>query len=215
MNAILQIPTLKTLLVFSVAFGLTILGLFNIITMERYALAFAYFFLLSFGLIWYFKKIFLQLSSHTRWYVFLYTIGIALLIHIGACYLCLHYLGKPNDAFAYRGISFLELSGFFIWAKPMEVFWQQLMIIVLVKKLESQKLSLYQIMLVCMAAFGSIHIYQALRADAIIGTGFTIIALLFSVLFPYMILNIKNGYLYNYTIHLTTYSFVAILIRIV
>jgi hypothetical protein len=103
------------------------------------------------------------------------------------------------------------MNNFYIWTKPFDILVQQLLIIVLVKKLSEQRMNLKQITLIFILGFGAIHIFQIFKTDIIIGLAFTAGALLSSVLYPYMILKVKNGYIYNYMIHLAIYNIAAIL----
>ena len=68
-----------------------------------------------------------------------------------------------------------------------------------------------QITLLFVVGFGAIHIFQTLKTDVIIGLGFTLFAILGAFIFPHMILNVRNGYLYNYMIHLGVYNLAALL----
>tara|TARA_B100001971_G_C17746211_1_gene313171 strand:- start:120 stop:548 length:429 start_codon:yes stop_codon:yes gene_type:complete len=136
---------------------------------------------------------------------------ISLIIHAVTSYFILRFLNQPTWPFSNHGASFLLMNNFYIWTKPFDILVQQLLIIVLVKKLSEQRMNLKQITLIFILGFGAIHIFQIFKTDIIIGLAFTAGALLSSVLYPYMILKVKNGYIYNYMIHLAIYNIAAIL----
>jgi len=191
MEKILQKNVIKTIALFIASFGIIVLVFTNIITMSRYQIAFIYFLTIIILFVWHFKKIFKKMTKQSKWHNYLTIIGSALLVH---------------------GLTLLD--NFFLFTKPIEVLWQQIMIIILTHHLSKLTLTLKQIIIIFMIAFGSMHIFQAIRADTTIGIGFTIVALIFSAIFPTMILKVKNGYLYNYFIHLATYSLAALLVRL-
>jgi hypothetical protein len=127
--------------------------------------------------------------------------------------------GKSKGALGFDGAdSFVNIQGGWLypsqtisfWAKPLDVLIQQLLIIWLTTKLYANGLSLKQIITFFLVAFGSIHIFQVLKTDWVIGLVFTAGALVSSVLYPYLLLRVRNGYIYNYMIHLGLYSIAAL-----
>jgi len=195
-------------------FGIIVLFFLEVITMDRPLLTLIYFLVISISLIKYFKNIFKDISQRTKIYQYFLFFGFALLFHAIICGIILSFFPELNASFSPEGISFLLVNDFFIWAKPMEVFWQQVMLIILITQLHKQGLTLAQIISLCLVGFGSIHLYQILRADDIIGLGFTFFAFLGAALFPFLILRVKNGYLYNFIIHLALYDIMAIIFRV-
>jgi len=106
------------------------------------------------------------------------------------------------------------MNNFYLWVKPFDVFFQQLLIVLLVTKLQRYKLNLKQIQILLVFGFGAIHIFQTLRTDIFISLAYIFVAVIFSFLFPYMILKVRNGYIFNYMIHLGIYNLAAFLFRI-
>jgi len=196
---------------FLVAFSAITLVPSQIITMERYALVILFLSFIALALIFAFRKEFITVIEKTSRHEFFFLIILSLLIHGVSSYFVLNFLDKPALPFDNRGTSFLLMNNFFIWAKPFEVFAQQLLIILLVTRLYKSGMSLNKIIALFVLFFGTIHIFQIFKTDLIIGLGFTFFAILASFLFPYMLLKVRNGYIYNFMIHLAAYDIAALL----
>jgi len=202
---------IKAIVLFAITFGSTSLIMTQVITMNRYILNILFLSIVSPCLIIYFKKTLINLISKTRKSEFIFLIGISLIIHLISSYFILNYLNQPIWPFDSRGTSFLLMNNFYLWAKPFDVFLQQLLIILLVTKLHQYKLTLKQITMLFVLGFGVIHIFQIFKTDIIIGLAFTLGAIISSLVYPYMILKVRNGYIYNFMIHMGIYNIVALL----
>lgn len=200
---------------FALVFWSVIYVLLHGITMDRYLLTLSYFAVLSMATVALFLPLFRSVIHGTSWRFVVGIIIASLLVHAVTCYICLYYLGEPTAHFPLQEISFLQLSNYFIWVKPLEVLWQQIMLVLLFTVLAKNRLTLWQIMLLTAVFFGVAHVYQAWRAGVQMGVFFTAGALVFSVLFPYLILKVQNGYAYAYAVHLCIYSAAALLVRVV
>lgn len=196
---------------FIAVFGIVALVPSQIITMERYVAVIFFLLFFALALIFSFRKEFLALISKTRKHEFILLFSLSLLVHGIASYFILNFLSQPAWPFDSRGTSFLLMNNFFLWAKPLEVFVQQLLIALLVTRLYQFGISLKKIIALFVLFFGAVHIFQVFKADLIIGLGFTFFAIVASCIFPYLLLRVRNGYLYNFMIHLAAYDIAALL----
>ncbi|MEI7578532.1 MAG: hypothetical protein WCJ58_00675 [bacterium] len=200
-----------TTVIFASVFGIISLTSSQIITMDNYILNIIFLSLVALIIILCFSHTFMQIYQKLdkTWLLFLL---LSLTIHFTASYLILFYIKRPLWPFSTTGSSFLLLNNYFIWAKPIDVFVQQLLITLLVTRLAELKLKAKSITTIFIFGFGIIHIFQIFKTNLLVGLGYTLVALIFSVVFPYLILKVKNGSIYNYIIHLGAYTLAALLL---
>lgn len=202
---------IKAIILFIITFGSTFLTIGHVFTLDRYILNIFFLSIISLCLVVYFRKILINLISKTSKSEFIFLIGISLIIHLISSYFILNYLNQPIWPFDSRGASFLLMNNYYLWAKPFDVFLQQLLIVLLVTKLHQYKLTPKQITILFVLGFGAIHIFQIFKTDIIIGLAFTLGAIISSFVYPYMILKVRNGYIYNFMIHMGIYNIAALL----
>ena len=202
---------LISILWFIFGFAITSLIASHVITMDRYVLVIIYLVAMSTGLIAYFRNQISLIVQDTKWQEAVTFIGISLLFHALTSYVILTYFEQPIWPFESRNTSFLLMNKYYVWAKPIDVFVQHVLINLLVFKLRTLKLNLRQITKIIVITFGCIHIFQALRTELIISYAYTAVAIIFSFLFPKMILQTRNGYIYNFMIHLAVYNVAALI----
>jgi len=98
-------------------------------------------------------------------------------------------------------------SPLYFFPKSIEILFQQLLILALVLALSLQKMSLRRIALVSALTFGAMH--------ALLGFGgvpvgyvirFMLSASVFGLIFPYLLLRVRNGFAYSYVIHWLYYA---------
>ena len=201
---------IKIFLSFVFFFGFTSLVPTQIISMERYVLVIVFYLTVAAFLLYSFYPTYKALFQKTRWYELVGLVSLSLIVHGLVSYYIVMYAERPDWIFSDRGTSFLLINNYYVWAKPLDVLVQQLLIIWLTTKLYANGLTLKQIIIFFLIAFGSIHIFQVLKTDWMIGLLFTIGALMSSVLYPYLLLQTRNGYVYNYMIHLGLYNIAAL-----
>jgi hypothetical protein len=98
--------------------------------------------------------------------------------------------------------------------KSIEVLFQQLLIVALVVELASQKFGLRRISLYCAGLFGIAHLLLAFGdVPWIYVIRFAVLAALFGLLFPYLILRVPNGFAYSYIVHWAYYALTIIMAR--
>lgn len=208
----MKYKVIKAIVLFVIAFGMSSLITAQVITMDRYVLDLLFLVIVLTCLIIYFRKILKNIVSKTKKSEIVLLSILSVIIHIVSSYFILNYLDRPMWPFDSRGSSFLLMNNYYLWVKPLDILLQQLFVILLVTKLSQYKLTLKQIITILVLGFGLIHIFQIFRMDLVIGLTYTMVAIIFSFIFPYMILKVKNGYIYNYMIHLGIYNMAALLL---
>jgi len=182
--------------------------------MDRYVLNMIFLSIFVSAIVISFRHTFENLIEKTDKYKIIALGILSLIIHGAISYFILTFLDQPVFPFDSRGTSFLLMNNFFLLAKPLEILVQQLLIILLVTKLKEQGMSLRRIITLFVLFFGTIHIFQIFKTDLIIGLGFTFFAILASFIFPYLVLKVRNGYIYNFMIHLVAYDIAALFVRL-
>lgn len=132
------------------------------------------------------------------------------LLHLTICLICLQYVSPPIGPFDNSQISFLTINQFFIFVKPVDVLLQSVFILVLVKKLGEYGLRFWQIVRVMAVVFGSVHLLQTFRTTLLISLPFFIFSLIGAYVFPKIITEQKNGFVYNAMIHLAAYDLITL-----
>lgn len=206
--------TFKALILFTLAFVTTSLTMTEIITMDRYVLNILFLSMFSLLTLAIFKKDLSELYSDSR-QTSAVLLVISFLIHLATVFIVRTFLETPSWPFDIAGTSPLLMNDFFVWTKPFDVLVQQLLILVLVKKLDQYGQSLQQITTMLVCGFGLVHVVQMVRTDVIVGLTFASVAIIFSFVFPYMILKVKHGCVYNFMIHLGVYDLFALLAWII
>jgi hypothetical protein len=201
---------IKNLFLFVSIFGFASLVPTQIITMERYGLVILFYLTVASLLLYAFRSTYKSIFQNTHWYELVGLVSLSLIVHGLVSYFIITYVDKPDWIFSDRGTSFLLMNNYYVWAKPLDILIQQLLIIWLTTKLFANGLTLKQIISFFLIAFGSIHIFQVLKTDWVIGLLFTAGALVSSVLYPYLLLRVRNGYIYNYMFHLGLYNIAAL-----
>lgn len=201
---------IKSFFLFVSIFGFASLVPTQVITMERYELVILFYVTVTTLLLYIFRSTYRSVFQKTRWYEFLSLITLSLVIHGLVSYFIINFVDRPDWPFSDLGTSFLLMNNFYVWAKPLDILIQQLLIIWLTAKLYANGLTLKQIISFFLIAFGSIHVFQVLKTDWVIGLLFTAGALASSVLYPYLLLRTRNGYIYNYMFHLGLYNIAAL-----
>jgi uncharacterized membrane protein YfcA len=200
---------IKAIALFSLAFVSINFAFTKIATLENYIPCLIAFIVGTVIVSILFRDVLKDVISKTKKHEFLILL-IPILIHGIVCYYCLNFLTAPVGPFENTETSFLLLNKYFIWVKPFDVLYQQIILIVLIKKLYEYKMNLKNITILFFVFFGTMHIFQIFRTDLTIALLFTLFGILGSFIFPYMILKKRDGYLYNYIIHMLVYAVAAL-----
>lgn len=98
--------------------------------------------------------------------------------------------------------------------KSFEIIFQQLLILALVLVLAAEGLSVRRISLACALLFGGMHLL--LMFDQVpwsLVVRFVVVASLFGLVFPVLILRVQNGLAYSFAIHWGYYALTVFLAR--
>jgi len=107
----------------------------------------------------------------------------------------------------------LYATPWYFLPKSIDIFLQQLLVLVMVRAFSSRKYSLLATSLWCAGLFGGAHLLLVFGGGVVYTAIFTLSALVASFVFPYLILRVKNGFIYSYFLHWFFYAFVIIIIR--
>ncbi len=105
--------------------------------------------------------------------------------------------------------------GYFL-PKSIEILFQQLLIVVLVRTFAAHHYSWRTTAMWCAGLFGGAHILLILGGKGFLYTVvFTMAAIIASFVFAHLILRVKNGIIYSYFLHWSFYALVIVLLKLV
>lgn len=98
--------------------------------------------------------------------------------------------------------------------KSFEILFQQILILALVLSLAREGLNMRQISLACGALFGGMHLLLFLDGT-LWGSAlrYTVVATLFGLIFPVLILRVRNGLAYSYAVQWLYYALTVFMAR--
>lgn len=110
----------------------------------------------------------------------------------------------------------LSATNWYFLPKSIDIFFQQILFLVLVSTFADNDYSLKTTSYWCAGLFGSAHLLLAFGGGGFIYVSvFTIVAVVSSFIFPYLLLKVKNGIIYSYFLHWSFYALVILLTRLV
>jgi hypothetical protein len=177
----------------------------KIITMEHEVIAIAYYALIISILLILYKNIFRSVTEKVLKKQ-LFLVGSFLVLHSLIYYICVYFLGEPLQLFGGNDVSFLHADHYFLLAKPVEIFLQQVLLVLLIGMLYEKELGLQKIITLVVIFFGTIHIFLMQKMTFFFGMYFFVFAIIASIVFPYLILRVKRGYVYSFILHLCFYD---------
>lgn len=192
-------------------FAFTSLVPVHIISMERFISALLFLIWTGIVIIWFFRKDLMLVFIQTKPYKAFMLISVSLIFHFFTIIIILLFADQPAWPFESNNNSFLLMNNFYIWVKPFDVLMQHLLIVLMVLRLHSYRLTLRTITSISVGGFGLIHIFRIFLSDIYIGITVTAVAIIFALLFPYMILKVRNGYIYNFMLHLGIYNIASLI----
>jgi hypothetical protein len=102
---------------------------------------------------------------------------------------------------------FIEATPWYFLPKSIDILFQQLLIVALVISLSAQGFGLRNVTLYCAALFGGVHILLFFGDVPILYVvRFMASAAVFGLVFPYLILRVRNGLAYSYIVHWLYYA---------
>jgi hypothetical protein len=100
--------------------------------------------------------------------------------------------------------------------KSIDILMQQLLIVAMILSFSFQKFSLRAISTWCAILYGGAHLFLIFGGETLLYTAvFTISAFLAALCFPYLILRVKNGFVYSYFLHWSFYAVIVVLVHII
>lgn len=115
---------------------------------------------------------------------------------------------KPKELFFRFGKNqYLRLDYRYYISKFFEVIFQQVMIIILVSILQNESFLIRSLSYIFL--FGLIHLFLIRRDGLLFSLIFTIFGIISAFIFPYLILNVKNGIAISFALH---YGFYLVLV---
>lgn len=165
--------------------------------------------------LFYYRNLFTKWLTveHRIWVHIVWSLGFAALIW-GLLY-WLAQLPIPTGIRLAPYTDILFATSWYFLPKSAEVLVQQILITVLVLDLSFRFHSLKKVMLAYAALFGGAHVLLFLLSGTptpyavLMTTG----AVLSSLVFPYFILRVRQGFVYTYTMHLVFYIVLAMLLH--
>ncbi|MFN4129719.1 MAG: hypothetical protein ACK4GC_07870 [Paracoccaceae bacterium] len=98
--------------------------------------------------------------------------------------------------------------------KSFDILFQQILILALVLSLAQEGYSLRRISLVCGALFGAVHLLLIFDAPSVSYVlRFAVVATLFGLIFPVLILRVRNGLAYSFALHWFYYALTVFMAR--
>ena len=109
----------------------------------------------------------------------------------------------------------LTASQWYFLPLTIEIALQQLLVAAMVLAFNAQKFSLQTISYWSAGLFGSIHLLLVFNGSSFAYVAvFTVSAIVAGFIFPYLLLRVRNGFIYTYFLHWGFYAVVTVLARV-
>ncbi|HWU24282.1 MAG TPA: hypothetical protein VN086_00840 [Candidatus Paceibacterota bacterium] len=118
----------------------------------------------------------------------------------------LSYIKPPPEIFT--------ASPWYFLPKSIEIILQQLLVAAMVLALDARGYTMREVADWSATLFGGAHLALVFGQTFAYMVFFTLCATVAGFIFPYLLLRVKNGFLYTYTLHWTFYAVIIILIRV-
>lgn len=103
-------------------------------------------------------------------------------------------------------------NGWYFLPKSAEIILQQLLISALAFSFYNSKFSIKTTCMWCAGLFGGAHLLLVFAGPSILYIAtFVLSATIAGFIFPYLILKVKNGFMYSYVLHWTFYAVIVVL----
>ena len=136
---------------------------------------------------------------------------VIIVTHIWLYSYLLKNFKKPAEYFEkYPKRTFLQIDFRRMISKSMDLFAQQIFIVLLALFLKDAGLTLGQIIIAFALIFGAVHAPLIIFERGWPLWFFTIFSILSAVIFPILILRVNYGFVYSYIVHWTFYTLMAI-----
>lgn len=154
----------------------------------------------------------IQFERRLPWYLFA-TFAFGALM-----WATLEYLAQTGNMTGPANAPYTDLifaTPWYFLPKSVEILVQQTLITATILALSEYFTTIRRISLVFAGTFGLLHavIYLVSSAPSQHATFMTLGAIVSALVFPYLILRVKNGFLYSYMIHWLFYAFVVFMLH--
>ena len=138
-------------------------------------------------------------------------LGIVTLAHIALYFYIPKHYQEPKEYFErYPKRTFLTIDFRRMVSKSMDLFAQQVFIVLLASFLKDAGLSLVHIIATFAVIFGAVHAPLIIFERGWPTWYFTVFSILSAVIFPVLILKIHYGFVYSYIVHWVFYTLTAV-----
>jgi hypothetical protein len=153
-------------------------------------------------------------GKRTSTYIFLLIGSAAIVFYF--TYVLPHFPAISWDKSTKPPSELLLATPWYFLPKSIDILVQQLLVAAMVLSFSFQKFSLRAISILCAILFGGAHLFLIFEGHTFLYvTVFTTSAFLAALFFPYLILRVKNGFIYSYFLHWSFYAIVIVLAHII
>jgi hypothetical protein len=108
----------------------------------------------------------------------------------------------------------LIASPWYFLPKSIEIALQQLLVAALVLSFDARKFALRDIAQWTAVLFGGVHLLLIFGESFAYTVFFVFCASIAGYIFPYLLLRVRNGFIYSYSLHWAFYAIVIVLVRV-
>lgn len=130
-------------------------------------------------------------------------------------YICENNSNLPNLLKKFPEISLINFNFRYILTKSLEILFQQITIIFLILLMHRNKVSLKNITIFFATVFPLTHLVNYFFTTTLFALIFQVASIIGGLTFPYLIIKIKNGFLYTYLLHWTFYLILKIILALI
>ena len=200
--------TFRISLLWSFGFFSVMLFFYEFIRFEWFIIAIVYFLFLSFVMMLSQSKTYKQAFRKIGTWECLAILCI-LGVHVTTALVGQKLLWEWN---VQSSVSFLNFDNYFLYVKPFDVFFQQMIIIWLIYTLRINFSVLAKIIGILIVIFGLSHSILIYFMGLFWGIYFTSFAVLWAIIFPLLITRFRNGWIMTYALHIWFYSFSGMIV---
>jgi hypothetical protein len=198
--------TFRISLLWFFGFFSVMLFFYKSIRFEWTIIAIIYFIFLSWLMLVFQRKIYQTIFKKTNIFGYI-TVFLALVIHFSTALIGQKMLWEIKTD---SSVSFLNFDTYFVYAKPFDVLFQEIIIIWLIYTLHMNYTLLRKTIGILIVFFGVSHTILIYFMWAFWGIYFTVFAVIGSIILPILITRFRNGWAYAYALHLCFYSVSAV-----
>jgi hypothetical protein len=178
---------------------------------KNYKLVSLYFIIISFLALYYFRDIIYPIYKQINIFILIF-LFVLILPNLNFYDFIKKRFKKPLQFFEkYSKLPFLHLDKRYLVSKSLEILYQQILIVILVFILKDLSINIFMITFVFAVLFGFGHLAALVLYKSFFGKLVFIASIFASLIFPYLILNFRYGFVGTYLLHLYFYTSSGIL----